>query len=427
MALVGGINLILDASQIVTTSKMQMLSPHGRCRPFDHRADGIALSEGIAVLILKPLEKAIEDGDQIRGIIRGSGINQDGKTNGITAPSALSQAELEKEVYRRAGVNPKEIEFVEAHGTGTLLGDPVEVRALTEAFRAFTDRKQFCAIGSVKSNIGHTSFAAGLAGVIKVLLSIENGQIPASIHFEKPNGHIDFENTPFFVNTRLRPWERRTGQPRLGAVSSFGYSGTNAHVVLEEYLVPSCVAGCLATAAEHRTIVLSAKTDDALRQRAEQLRNHLVPTTGAINAEIAYTLQVGRDAMPERLAIIVSDLAELREKLGGFLAGDSPIAGLYRGTVLRPDRESETLAAHSAPLEDLARAWVRGAEVDWWSFYGKASPRRIPLPVYPFARERCWIQSAINGNAKEATGWNSCIRFCIGIPRALPVSDSPLD
>ena len=256
MALVGGINLILDADQMVTTSKMQMLSPHGRCRPFDHHADGIALSEGIAVVILKPLEKAIQDGDHIRGIIKGSGINQDGKTNGITAPSAVSQAELEKEVYRRAGVNPEEIDLIEAHGTGTLLGDPVEVRALTEAFRAFTDRKHFCAIGSVKSNIGHTSFAAGLAGVIKVLLSFENGQIPPSIHFEKPNEHIDFENTPFFVNTRLRRWEQPTGRPRRGAVSSFGYSGTNAHVVLEEYPAPVLVpdVAVVAQRASHRFI-----------------------------------------------------------------------------------------------------------------------------------------------------------------------------
>ncbi len=415
MALVGGINLILDADQIVTTSKMQMLSPHGRCRPFDHRADGIALSEGVAVVILKPLVKAIQDGDYIRGIVKGSGINQDGKTNGITAPSAVSQTELEKEVYRRAGVNPEEIDFVEAHGTGTLLGDPVEVRALTDAFRAFTDRRHFCAIASVKSNIGHTSFAAGLAGVIKVLLSLENAQIPPSIHFEKPNERIDFENTPFFVNTRLRPWEQRTGRPRRGAVSSFGYSGTNAHVVLEEYPTPvSSPDG--AAVAQRQAIVLSAKTDEALRQRAEQLRKHLVPTTGGMLgteipirtdlclADLTYTLQVGRDAMAERLAIVVSDLSELHAKLVSFLRGESPIAGLYQGTVLRQDIGAGAHSAGSAPLEDLARAWVQGAEIDWRSFYDKIIPRRIPLPVYPFARERCWIQPCSSGNAEVLTG-----------------------
>ena len=412
MALVGGINLILDADQMVTTSKMQMLSPQGRCRPFDHHADGIALSEGIAVVILKPLEKAIQDGDHIRGIIKGSGINQDGKTNGITAPSAVSQAELEKEVYLRAGVKPEEIDLIEAHGTGTLLGDPVEVRALTEAFRAFTDRRHFCAIGSVKSNIGHTSFAAGLAGVIKVLLSFQNGQIPPSIHFEKPNEHIDFENTPFFVNTRLRRWEQPTGRPRRGAVSSFGYSGTNAHVVLEEYPAPVSVPD-VAVVAQRQAIVLSAKTDEALRQRAEQLRKHLAPATeekleipirtDLRIADLAYTLQVGRDAMEERLAIIVSDLAELYAKLVAFLGDESPIARLYRGTVVRTETGG---GAHpvSAPIEDLARAWVHGAEIDWRSLYDKVTPRRVPLPAYPFARERCWIQSATSGNAPVVTG-----------------------
>ena len=415
MALVGGINLILDADQMVTTSKMQMLSPHGRCRSFDHQADGIALSEGVAVVILKPLASAIQDGDGIRGIIIGSGINQDGKTNGITAPSAVSQAELEKEVYHRAGVNPEEIDLVEAHGTGTLLGDPVEVRALTDAFRAFTDRKHFCALGSVKSNIGHTSFAAGLAGVIKVLLSFENAQIPPSIHFEKPNEHIDFESGPFFVNTRLRRWEQRMGRPRRAAVSSFGYSGTNAHVLLEEYATPASTPERSAVA-HRQAVILSAKTDEALRKRAEDLREHLVSATGGMPGteipiradlrlvDLAYTLQAGREAMAERLAIMVSDLTELHAKLAAFLRGESPIAGLYRGSVLRPDIGGGAHAAASAPPEDLARAWVQGAEIDWRSLYEKIPPRRVPLPVYPFSRERCWIQPSRNGNARLGTG-----------------------
>ncbi|HEY1110123.1 MAG TPA: SDR family NAD(P)-dependent oxidoreductase, partial [Opitutaceae bacterium] len=235
MALAGGVSLILEPDQLVTTSKLQMLSPRGQCRPFDDGADGIALSEGVAVVVLKSLSAALADGDRVLGVIRASGINQDGKTNGITAPSAISQAELERTVYRRAAVNPAEFGMVEAHGTGTLLGDPVEIRGLTEAFRTFTDKAGYCALGSVKSNIGHTSFAAGVAGIIKTLLCFEHGQIPPSLNFATPNRHIDFAGSPFFVNTALREWPSTPGRPRLAAVSSFGYSGTNAHVVLSDF------------------------------------------------------------------------------------------------------------------------------------------------------------------------------------------------
>lgn len=236
MALVGGVSLILEPDQLVTTSKLQMLSPRGQCRPFDDGADGIALSEGVAVVVLKSLKAAVADGDRVLGVIRASGINQDGKTNGITAPSAVSQADLERAVYRRAEVNPADFGMVEAHGTGTLLGDPVEVRGLTEAFRTFTEKTGYCALGSVKSNIGHTSFAAGIAGVIKTLLCFEHGQIPPSLNFATPNRHIDFAGSPFFVNTALRAWPATTGRTRLAAVSSFGYSGTNAHVVLSDFV-----------------------------------------------------------------------------------------------------------------------------------------------------------------------------------------------
>lgn len=236
MALVGGVSLILEPDQLITTSKLQMLSPRGQCRPFDDGADGIALSEGVAVVVLKSLAAAVADGDRVLGVIRASGINQDGKTNGITAPSALSQAELERAVYRRASVNPADFGMVEAHGTGTLLGDPVEVRGLTEAFRTFTDKTGYCALGSVKSNIGHTSFAAGIAGVIKTLLCFEHSQIPPSLNFNHPNRHIDFAGSPFFVNSALRAWPATPGRARFAAVSSFGYSGTNAHVVLSDFV-----------------------------------------------------------------------------------------------------------------------------------------------------------------------------------------------
>lgn len=234
MALAGGARLMFTPTLHIQTSKMNMLSHSGRCWTFDNRADGTIMSEGVGVVVLKPLRSAIKDGDHIYGVIKGSGVNQDGKTNGITAPSAQSQCDLELDVYRRFGINPADITYVEAHGTGTKLGDPIEVKALTEAFREYTDKKQFCAIGSVKTNIGHTTMAAGVASVIKVLLSMQHQHIPPSINYETPNEHIDFASSPFRVNTELCKWEAPYGKKRIAAVSAFGFSGTNCHIVIEE-------------------------------------------------------------------------------------------------------------------------------------------------------------------------------------------------
>ena len=235
MALAGGVRLIFTPSLYIQTSKMGMLSPTGKCRAFDNKADGTIMSEGAGVVVLKPLDKAIKDRDYIYGVIKGSGTNQDGKTNGITAPSAQSQTQLELDVYRRYGINPEDITYIEAHGTGTKLGDPIEIKALKDAFGEFTDKKQFCAIGSSKTNIGHATMAAGVAGVIKVLLSMKYKQIPPLLNFEKENEHIKFNETPFYVNTKLTDWMPLDGKSRMAAISAFGFSGTNCHIVIEEY------------------------------------------------------------------------------------------------------------------------------------------------------------------------------------------------
>jgi 3-oxoacyl-(acyl-carrier-protein) synthase/acyl carrier protein len=234
MALAGGVMLMLTPDLLIRTSKMGMISPSGKCRTFDQSADGTVFSEGVGVVVLKSLDRALEDRDYIYGVIRGSGLNQDGKTNGITAPSALSQTKLELDVYRRAGVNPQQISYIEAHGTGTPLGDPIEVKALKEAFQTYTPQKQFCAIGSVKTNIGHTTMAAGVASVIKVLLALQHKQIPPLLHFKKENEHINFQETPFYLNTHLQAWDAPKGMLRMSGVSAFGFSGTNCHLLIEE-------------------------------------------------------------------------------------------------------------------------------------------------------------------------------------------------
>ncbi|MEK1831002.1 polyketide synthase [Priestia megaterium] len=234
MALAGGVSIMNTPDSYILTSQAGMLSADGRCRAFDQRANGFVPSEGVGIVMLKSLEAALEDGDHIYGVITGSGINQDGKTNGITAPSAPSQTALEQEVYDRYEINPETISYVETHGTGTKLGDPIEIDALTDGFRKYTTQTQYCAVGSVKTNIGHTLAAAGVAGLIKVLLCMKYQTLVPSIHYEKQNEHINFKDSPFYVNTETKPWKAEEGTPRTAAISSFGFSGTNAHVVIRE-------------------------------------------------------------------------------------------------------------------------------------------------------------------------------------------------
>ncbi|WP_410511158.1 type I polyketide synthase [Paenibacillus sp. BR2-3] len=235
MALAGGIRLMFTPDSMVQSSQMEILSAEGVCRPFDNAADGTLLSEGVGIVVLKPLEKALQNRDHIYGVIRGTGVNQDGRTNGITAPSVNSQIQLEKAVYEKFRIDPADINYVEAHGTGTTLGDPIEVKALTESFREFTKASGYCALGSIKANIGHATMAAGVAGIIKVVLALKSRKIPPLIHYEQLNEKIRLDGSPFYINTDLIDWPENKKRSRMAAVSGFGFSGTNCHVVIEEY------------------------------------------------------------------------------------------------------------------------------------------------------------------------------------------------
>ena len=234
MALAGGVGIQVPQKQGYLYQEGGIASPDGHCRAFDARAQGTVSGSGVGIVLLKRLEDALADGDRIRAIIRGSAINNDGSAKvGYTAPSVEGQAEVIAEAQAAAGIEPDTINYIEAHGTGTALGDPIEIAALTRVFRARTQKKGFCAIGSVKTNFGHLDEAAGVAGLIKTVLALENKKIPPSLHFEQPNPKADFANSPFVVNTRLSEW-KTNGNPRRAGVSSFGIGGTNAHVVLEE-------------------------------------------------------------------------------------------------------------------------------------------------------------------------------------------------
>ncbi|MDJ1182481.1 type I polyketide synthase [Roseofilum casamattae] len=315
IALAGGITLMLTPTQNIVTSQYKMLSPHGRCRTFDAEASGIVWSEGCGIVMLKSYQDAVADGDRIYGIIKGSGINYDGKTNGITAPSGQSQRNLEEKVYEKLEINPATISFVEAHGTGTPLGDPIEMDALTEVFSQYTQEKQYCPIGSVKTNIGHTAWAAGVASVIKAALCLSDRQLVPSLHYNTPNPHIDFANSPFYVNTELKPWQHPGVEPRRVAVSSLGFSGTNAHAILEEAPVIQIKDS---NACQNRPLYLlplSAKSSGSLETLARNYRDYLGNAPEENIADICYTASIGRSHFPYRLAVTGSSCAELLQNL----------------------------------------------------------------------------------------------------------------
>jgi non-ribosomal peptide synthase protein (TIGR01720 family) len=309
MALAGGVSIVFPQKAGYVYREGGTRSPDGHCRAFDAKAKGIVGGSGVGLVLLKRLESALEDRDHIRAVIRGSAVNNDGSLKvGYTAPSVEGQAAVISEAQAVAGVDPATISYIEAHGTGTRLGDPCEIRALAQAFRAGTDRRRFCAIGSVKTNIGHLDVAAGVAGLIKTVLALENRRIPASLHFEQPNPEIDFDSTPFFVNDKLAEWP--TGPtPRRAGVSSFGIGGTNAHVVLEE--APQTEEApepeSPPVTRSHHVLVLSAKSRAALDRATSNLADHLKASPGTSLADVAHTLQVGRSVFPHRRTLVCED------------------------------------------------------------------------------------------------------------------------
>lgn len=234
MAIAGGVEILLDEKPYLILGAMKGLSPTGTCHTFDRRADGFVPGEGVGTVLLKRLEDAIQDGDNIYGVVEGSFTNNDGNTMGITTPNPTIQHDLLLNTYERACIDPSKISYIEAHGTGTMIGDPIELKSLTNVFRQYTDKKRFCAIGSVKANIGHLLLASGVAGVIKILLALQHKQLPKSLHCEQPNKRFNFYDSPFYIVDHLSDWNPFIGDIRMAGISSFGLGGTNAHVILRE-------------------------------------------------------------------------------------------------------------------------------------------------------------------------------------------------
>ena len=306
MALAGGVSVTALQKTGYFYQEGGILSPDGHCRAFDAQAKGTVGGDGVGIVILKRLADALADGDYIHAVIKGSAINNDGSSKvGYTAPSIDGQAKVIAEALAIARIKSEMVSYVEAHGTGTVLGDPIEIAALTKSFRARTEKKNFCAIGSVKTNIGHLDTASGVAGLIKTILALKHKQIPPSLHFEQPNSEIDFANSPFYVNTTLSDW-KTNGTPRCAGVSSFGIGGTNAHVILEEAPIvePS------GPARPWQLLLLSAKTSTALEIATANLATHLKQHPDLNLADVAYTLDVGRRDFDHRRMLVCQDLED---------------------------------------------------------------------------------------------------------------------
>jgi polyketide synthase PksN len=404
LAIAGGVNLSLHPNKYLQLSQGQFISSDGRCRSFGAGGDGYVPSEGVGAVLLKPIGRAIADRDRIYGVIVSSAVNHSGRTNGFFVPDPHGQEELIAAALKKANVSPRTIGYLEAHGTGTVLGDPIEVEGLTRAFAAYTSDKQFCAIGSVKSNIGHAEAAAGIAGLTKVLLQMQYRQLVPSLHCNPPNPHIEFEQSPFYVQRELTTWMPLDEARCLRAgISSFGAGGTNAHLIVESFEIVS------EKGASHfgpNIVVLSAKTEECLKAYALSLLNFIqrdwigLGTQPAFEA-ICYTLQTGREAMTNRLAIVASGVEELCKRLNAWLKDESTEGGFVitgksgadAAQLVRGAAGDHFVAAVLAErdMPRLAQLWVMGVVIDWRQLYQSGIPQKVSLPGYPFARESHWF------------------------------------
>jgi len=331
-ALAGGVNLILGPELHINFSKARMLSPDGRCKTFDGSADGYGRGEGCGMIVLKRLSDALADGDEVLAQIKGSAVNHDGASGGLTVPNGPAQERMIRQALDSAGVQPEQVDYIEAHGTGTALGDPIEMGALGKVFAAGRDAEKPLVVGSAKTNFGHLEAAAGVAGLIKVVLAMQHEAIPPHLHFAEPSPHIDWQNLAVDIPTSLRPWLSGT-EPRLAGVSSFGFSGTNIHIVLEEapaaLALPAPVVPINIERPQH-LLTLSARTPEALDALAASHARHLAANPHISPGDFCFTASTCRSAFAHRLALRGASIEELRARLETHT--DSPVApGFARG------------------------------------------------------------------------------------------------
>ncbi len=398
-----------------------------RVHAFDDSADGTVFGEGVAAVFLKPLDKALEDKDNIYAVIKGSAISQNGTSSGITAPHAPAQEEAIINAWKQANIDPKTIKYIEAFGSGTPLGDSIELTAISKAFRKYVDDKQFCAIGSVKSNIGHLDSAAGMAGLIKAVLALKYKQIPPTINYQKPNRTINFNQSPVYVNTKLLDWEP-SNIPRRCGVNAYSFSGNNCHVVLEESPIQQAEATKL-EAENYYALTISAKTKEALLTLVEQYKSYIQAKSSKLE-DICYTACTGREHYQHRLVLIVQSLDELEYKLNtinNLTIDDIKEKEVYynvhkivksnvdknkceiteRDKLQLNKKAKEVIELYDKTqnqslniLQQLCQLYVNGADIQWEKW--NESTYKANLPTYPFERTRCWVECDAEKNKQLA-------------------------
>lgn len=401
-AFVAGANLLLTPGHYQYFCRIGALSRTGRCHSFDQQADGYIPGEGVASVLLKPLESALRDGDRIYGVIKSSAIKHGGYASSVTAPNVKGEQDVIVSAWKQAQIDPATIGYIEAHGTGTALGDPIEFQATEKAFKQFTADTSFCAIGSAKAHIGHLEGAAGIAGLIKVLLSIKHKTIPAMPAFNGLNPYIKLANSPLYINEQTLPWPDR-GHRRRAGINSFGFGGTFAHVLVEEF--DNSLEAAQPQAIAPQLIVLSAKNTAQLTEKCRDLhrwlqRDALAP--GQL-VKIAYTLQTAREPMAVRIAFLVNDTNDLLQKLGA-IGAEEKLHHVWQGevnptaltTIFNADGQLSALMQNyiqgEPNLNHLAQLWVQGLVIDWSLMYSGQTIPLVDLPGHNFIRRSYWFK-----------------------------------
>lgn len=409
-AIAAGVNLLLTPAPFVAMAQAGMLSDDGVCYAFDKRANGMVPGEAVAAVVFKRLSQAVADGDPIYAVVKGSGINYDGKTNGLTAPNGLSQTNLLKSVYEQYKINPEEINYMVTHGTATRLGDPIEINALYDAFKGYTKKQGYCALTSTKTNFGHCQAASGLVSLISLVQAIRHKTIPASLNCEQESDYINWKESPFYINKMKRDWPAGMEEKRTGAVSAFGMSGTNVHMVVESYSeqTDSCCDNI-----PYYLLAFSAKTQEALQEKIkdmiEFLQDPKVAETDLIR--ISHTLLEGRQHFKYRCAVVIQDKEHAIYVLRYF-ENTETLPNLFRGKVGRDfisrkaiEQYAQELLAQSWSMREerdkyqeilfaLAEFYCQGYEIDWKPLFGTGIVQRMHLPTYPFAKEQYWMSNA---------------------------------
>lgn len=422
LAIAGGVNLSIHPNKYKLLTQGGFLSSDGRCRSFGSGGDGYVPGEGAGAVLLKPVKKAIADGDQIYSIIKATAVNHGAKTNGYTVPNPTAQSKVISRALKKGKVDPESISYIEAHGTGTALGDPIEIAGLCKVFADAMTVRKTCAVGSIKSNIGHLEAAAGIAGITKVILQMKHKTIvPSLTHSSKLNEHIQFQETPFYVPESPEKWVHSVAEsdgkkisiPRRAGISSFGAGGANAHIILEEY-VNSENAVFETTELEPLLFVFSAKNAERLVDYAKGAAEYIQTKdyTSEALRNTAYTLQTGREEMAYRLAVVASSKEELIKKLLDYSKGKTLSEQLFTSeltsvsnTIEFESHETKKEIEKAIAERDLSRIaefWISGYAINWSFLYENDKPRRISAPTYPFAKELCRISASKPGNGQKA-------------------------